>query len=83
VQLAKPVIVYPSLAKKAGLEGKVILKALIDESGNVTKVVVLSGDHIFHDAAVSALQQAKFKPAINGNRAVKVWITYPIIFRLN
>lgn len=80
--LSKPNIIYPELAKKAGLEGKVILKALIDESGNVTKIIVLAGDDMFKDAAVAAINNMKFKPAINGNRAVKVWITYPVIFRL-
>ncbi len=83
VPLGRPNIIYPEFAKKAGLEGKVVLKALIDETGSVTKVVVLTGDDIFKDAAVSAINNLKFKPAINGNRAVKVWITYPVIFRLN
>ncbi len=82
VPLARPNVVYPDIAKKAGIEGKVLVKALIDESGNVTKVAIISGEEIFRDAAVTALQQVKFKPAINGNRAVKVWITYPVIFRL-
>jgi protein TonB len=73
---------YPDLARKANMEGKVILKGLIDESGNVTKVVFMQGDDIFRDAATGALYNTKFKPAINGGRAVKVWITYPYIFRL-
>ncbi len=82
VIINKVIPVYPDLAKKAGLEGKVIVKGLIDETGVVKKVVVLSGDEMFKDAAVQALYATKFKPAINGNRAVKVWITYPFIFRL-
>ncbi|KAB2881340.1 energy transducer TonB [bacterium] len=83
VPLGRPNIVYPELAKKAGLEGKVVVKALIDETGSVTKIVVIAGEDIFKDAAVAAIKQMKFKPAINGNRAVKVWITYPVVFRLN
>jgi protein TonB len=82
VIINKVLPIYPDLAKKAGLEGKVIVKGLIDEKGDIKKVVVLSGDEMFKDAAVQALYQTKFKPAINGNRAVKVWITYPFIFRL-
>ncbi len=82
VILAKVTLSYPDLARKAGLEGKVIVKGLIDENGNIIKVVVLSGDEMFKDAAVNALMATKFKPAINGNRAVKVWITYPFVFRL-
>ncbi|MBL7959211.1 energy transducer TonB [bacterium] len=83
VPLSRPNIVYPELAKKAGLEGKVVVKALIDETGSVTKIVVIAGEDIFKDAAVAAINHMKFKPAINGNRAVKVWITYPVVFRLN
>ncbi|MBL7996461.1 energy transducer TonB [bacterium] len=83
VPLGRPNIVYPELAKKAGLEGKVVVKALIDETGSVVKIVVIAGEDIFRDAAVAAINQIKFKPAINGNRAVKVWITYPVVFRLN
>ncbi len=73
---------YPNLARQANMEGKIILKGLIDENGTVTRVVVLGGDDIFRDAAVDALYRTKFKPAINGGRAVKVWITYPFIFKL-
>lgn len=83
VPLGRPNVKYPELAKKAGLEGKVVVKALIDETGSVTKIVVITGEDIFRDAAISAIKDLKFKPAINGNRAVKVWITYPVVFRLN
>ncbi|HNC48168.1 MAG TPA: TonB family protein, partial [bacterium] len=55
VIVAKVQPVYPELAKKAGLEGKVIVKALIDESGTVTKCVVLQGDEMFKESAVNAL----------------------------
>jgi periplasmic protein TonB len=82
VLLAKLKIEYPELAKQAGLEGKVIAKVLVDESGNVVKVVVISGEDIFKEAAIQVLKNAKFKPAIQNNRPVKLWITYPITFRL-
>lgn len=73
---------YPELARQAGIEGRVIVKALIDENGDVKKVSVLQGDDIFRESAVSAMYQTKFKPAINANRPVKVWITIPFNFRL-
>lgn len=84
----QPVIVanvapeYPELARQAGIEGRVILKALIDEKGNVTKVSVLQGDDIFKESAVAAVHKMKFKPAINGNKPIKVWITIPFNFQL-
>ena len=82
VALTKVLPIYPEIAKQAGLEGRVFVKGLIDENGNVVKAVVISGDEIFRQAAVDALLRTKFKPAINGNRPVKVWITYPFKFTL-
>ncbi len=74
---------YPSLARKANVEGRVVVRAMVDENGNVTKAVILEGDDIFNQAALDAIYRTKFKPAVNGNRTVKVWITYPFIFTLN
>ena len=74
---------YPSLARKANIEGKVVIKALVDENGIVTKAVIIEGDEIFNQAALDAIYSTKFKPAINGNLSVKVWITYPFIFKTN
>lgn len=82
VLLAKLQPEYPELARRANMEGRVILKGLVNEEGAVTKVIVLSGDELFVQSARSSLLAARFKPAINGNRAVKVWITLPVIFRL-
>lgn len=84
----QPVIVanvapeYPELARQAGIEGRVILKALIDEKGNVTRVSVLQGDDIFKESAVAAMYKMRFKPAINGSKPIKVWITIPFNFQL-
>ncbi|MCK6541545.1 energy transducer TonB [bacterium] len=82
ILLAKVIPEYPEIARQAGIEGKVFLKALVNEEGVVVKVVYIQGDDMFKEAAVNALSQARFKPAINGNRPVKVWISYPFIFRL-
>jgi len=82
VLLSKVIPDYPEIAKQANLEGRVIAKALINENGDVVKVVVIDGDEIFRETAMQALYKMRFKPAINANRPVKVWITYPFIFRL-
>jgi protein TonB len=82
VEIAPLQLIYPELAKKAGIEGKVFVRALIDESGFVKKVEFISGEIIFKESAVQALYQMRFKPAISGDRAVKAWITYPITFKL-
>ena len=75
---------YPRLAEQAGIEGKVYVKALVDESGNVLKAMVArsSGTDALDEAAVEWALKCKFKPGIQNNRPVKVWVTFPYEFSL-
>ena len=36
-------VVYPEIARRAGIEGKVYVQALIDENGDVVKTKILKG----------------------------------------
>lgn len=74
---------YPTIAREAEIEGKVVVKALVDKEGKVTKAVVVDGPEIFRDAALAAAKQWVFKPAIMGGKPVKVWVAIPFRFRLN
>ncbi len=56
--------VYPDLARKARIEGAVMLQVRVDEEGNVADVEVLSGPALLRDAAVAAIQQWKYSPTI-------------------
>ena len=49
--------IYPEIARKAGLTGKVFLKFLVDKSGRVSNVTVLKGQEIFRQAAIDAILQ--------------------------
>lgn len=75
--------VYPEIARKAGLNGKVFLKFLVDKTGRVSNVTVLRGQEIFRQAAIDAILQFRFKPAQQNDKPVSVWMTQPISFRLN
>ena len=75
--------VYPEIARKAGLTGKVFLKFLVDKTGRVSNVSVLRGQEIFRQAAIDAILQFKFKAAQQNDKPVSVWMTQPISFRLN
>jgi len=76
-------IVYPEIAKRAGVEGKVYVLAFVDESGNVTKAQVLKGIGAGCDeAALSADQKTKFKPGKQRGKPVIVQVSIPIIFKL-
>jgi protein TonB len=77
--------IYPDLARRAGLEAKVWLKALIDKDGNVrdVKIIECSNKDIgFEEAAITAAWKSSWKPAIANGLPVAVWITYAVVFTL-
>ena len=74
--------VYPYIARKAGLTGKVFLKFMVNVDGSVSDVSVLKGKAIFQKAAIDAISQFRFKPAEHNGKVVAVWITQPIGFSL-
>lgn len=83
VLVRSTVPMYPSLALKAGLEGRVLVKMWVDRQGNVRQVkVVKSSSDIFNDAAVEAAKQFVFAPAYMNSGPVSVWVAFPFRFRL-
>jgi protein TonB len=77
-------IVYPEIAKRAGVEGKVYVLAFVDENGTVTKAVVLKGVGAgLDEAALNAVKATKFKPGKQRGKPVKVQVSIPIVFKLN
>jgi len=83
-QPVKPIIPdYPEMARKAGIEGMVVLLVLIDKEGKVRDVQVRKGIGAgLDEAAVAAVRQTPFTPAIQNSRPVAVWMSVPIRFRL-
>lgn len=76
-------IVYPEIAKRAGVEGRVFIKAYVDENGNVWKTEVIKGIGAGCDeAAEAAVKATKFKPGKQRGRPVKVQVSIPILFKL-
>jgi TonB family protein len=74
---------YPERAKRARLEGKVILKMWVDEEGKVKQVVVLKSDaEVFNEPAIEAAKQFVFSPAYMDKKPVAAWVSYPFRFQL-
>ena len=73
---------YPNSAKEAGLAGNVFLKFKINVDGSVSDVRVLRGDEIFHEPAIEAVRQLRYRPAEIGGKPVPVWMTQRIVFAL-
>lgn len=75
---------YPDIARKAGIEGRVFVKVLVDTLGNVERVQILKvSNPIFEQPAIEAAKRWKFKPGYQRDRPVKVWVAIPFIFKLS
>jgi protein TonB len=73
---------YPPLARSQRVEGDVTVDALIDATGRVTTIKVISGPVLLQQAAVSAVHLWKYEPAtLNGN-AVPMHLVVTVRFRL-
>jgi TonB family protein len=74
--------VYPALALKAGMEGKVWVKIWVDKSGMPRDVVVLKSDAaVFNGSAMEAARQFRFTPARIKGKPVDVWVSVPFRFK--
>ena len=76
---------YPELAREAGIEGKVYIKAFINIKGIVTSVQILKGipNTGLDEAALKAVRKSRWYPARQRDKKVGVWITIPIDFSLS
>ncbi|MFN0156790.1 MAG: energy transducer TonB [Bacteroidota bacterium] len=75
--------VYPPVALRAGLEGKVWVKIWVNKEGRVRDVVLVRSDNdIFTQAALEAARQFLFTPAYVSTGPVAVWVSVPFHFKL-
>jgi protein TonB len=82
VHQTKPV--YPAGAQAAGIEGTVLLKAVISIQGNLLGLVVLntSVDPELAQAAMDAAKQWQYEPTLLNGVPVEVVTTITVNFRL-
>ncbi len=75
---------YPEIAQEAGIEGTVVVQVFVDEKGRVKDTVILKGipNTGLDEAATEAIRKVRFRPAKQRERAVGVWISIPVNFRL-
>ncbi len=77
-------IVYPDLARRAGVEGRVVVRVLVGPDGKARRYFVESSDHeLLNQAALDAIKNyGLFTPAIQNGQAIMCWVSIPITFRL-
>jgi len=73
--------VYPEMAKAQHVSGKVQIDALVDASGNVATVKVVSGPVLLRKAALDAVKQWKYTPARLDDQPTSMHLTVTVEFR--
>jgi protein TonB len=74
--------VYPALARIAHVSGVVILEAVLNAQGGVESVRVLRSIPPLDQAAIDAVQQWRFSPALLNGQPVPVVMTVTVNFKL-
>ncbi len=75
--------VYPELAKRARVSGNVTLRITINGEGEVRDIRVVEGNPLLNGASVEAVQQWRYKPAIQDGKPIPVTTTVTISFKVN
>jgi len=76
-------IIYPELALKVGIEGRVVVQFVVDKDGNVVNPVVMRGiGGGCDEEAIRAVKLAKFQPGMQRGRPVAVRYSLPITFKI-
>ena len=76
-------VVYPEMAIRAGIQGRVFVLAFVNELGHVVKTEVQKGiGGGCDEAAMRAVMESKFHPGKQRGKAVKVRVSIPVRFSL-
>lgn len=82
--LQNPAPIYPSLSRRMGEEGKVVLRVFVEPNGRPSQIEVKtgSGSPRLDQAAQEAVWRWKFVAARRGDEAIGAWVLVPIVFNL-
>jgi protein TonB len=73
---------YPDIARKARVEGIVVLEAILDRGGRVDQVRVVQSQPLLDQAALDAVRQWRYTPTVLNGQPVAVLMTITIRFTL-
>ena len=77
-------VVYPEMARKAGIEGTVIVRALVEKTGKISKAIIDASDNKALDAAAlkAMMDYGHATPAVMNKEPTTCWVSVPIVFKL-
>jgi TonB family protein len=78
-------LIYPEAARKAGVEGEVMITLKINEKGKIVESAVKKsfGNKECEEAALKAIHAVTWKPAFKDDKPLAVSVTVPVLFRLS
>lgn len=73
---------YPAVAQENGIQGRVVVKFVVDKDGNINQAQVIRGVDPALDREALRLVNSmpKWNPGMNHGEPVSVWFTLPITF---
>jgi periplasmic protein TonB len=87
VVLSTPKLIYPEMARIAGIEGRVFIRVLISEDGRAMKADILkripADCTMFDKEAVRIAMESKYSPGQQNGNKVRVFMTIPVRFTLH
>jgi periplasmic protein TonB len=85
--VSTPRLIYPEMARIAGIEGKVYVRVLISEDGRSMKSEIVkripADCTVFDKEAVRIAMETKYTAGQQNGRRVRVWMTIPVRFTLH
>ena len=80
--VSRPDPIYPDWARRAGIQGDVVLHAIIGTDGRILELHVVSGNPALVRAALEAVRQWRYQPTLLNNEPVEVETTITVRFVL-
>jgi protein TonB len=75
--------VYPAIARQAGVQGAVVMEAIISKAGSIESLHAVSGPQMLRAAALSAVEAARYRPYRLNGEPTEVQTTITIVFQLS
>ncbi len=74
--------VYPAIARAAHVQGEVVMEAVISKAGKIESLHAISGPPMLRDAALAAVEAARYRPYLLNGEPVEVNTIITVIFQL-
>jgi protein TonB len=74
--------VYPPIARAVGVQGAVVLSAVISKAGRIESLHVTSGPALLRQAALTAVEAARYRPYLLSGEPTDVQTTITVVFKL-